>query len=217
MTMNDDWRLRVDVHEHGLARSLSERLDASELEHELETSFKDRVIVSVDGPEVFAYTGSREQAEAAEQAIRAIASERGWDIETELSRWHPESETWEGPDVPLPGTEGEREAEHAELVRREREESRAQGFPDFEVRIECRSELDCVDFARRLEDEGLPVVRRSRFLVIGAADEDAAQAIAERCRREAPEGSAVIAEGTAAAVMAGSPLNPFAVFGGLGG
>ncbi len=217
MTMNDDWRLRVDIHEHGLARALSERLDASELEHELETSFKDRVIVSLDGPEVFAYAGSREQAEAAERAIRAVASRRGWRLESEITHWHPESETWEDADLPLPGTEGQREAEHAERLRREREESRAHGFPDFEVRVQCRSELECVEFARRLEADGLPVVRRSRFLVIGAADEDAAQAIAARCHREAPEGSAVIAEGTAAAVMAGSPLNPFAVFGGLGG
>jgi hypothetical protein len=215
--MNDDWRLRIDIHEDGLAHALSERLDASELEHELETTFSDRVIVSVDGPEVFCYAGSREQAEAAERAIRAVAAEHGWELTAELTHWHPVSETWESPDAPLPASQAERAAERAELIRRERDESRAQGFPDFEVRVECASEADAEAFAGRLRGEGVAVVRRSRYLVLGAADEDAARALADRIRQEAPAGSAVVAEGTLPAVMAGTPLNPFAVFGGLGG
>lgn len=215
--MNDDWRLRIDIHEEGLAHALSERLDASELEHELETAFSDRVIVSVDGGEVFCYAGTREQAEAAERAIRAVATKHGWRLTAELTRWHPGSETWESPDAPLPDSEAGRAAEHAELVARQRAESQAQGFPDFEVRVECASEDDAETLGRRLRDEGLTVVRRSRYLVIGAGDEDAARALADRVRQEAPAGSAVVAEGTLPAVMAGSPLNPFALFGGMGG
>ncbi len=33
--MNDDWRVRIDVHDDGLARRLTEQLDADELEHDL--------------------------------------------------------------------------------------------------------------------------------------------------------------------------------------
>jgi hypothetical protein len=215
--MNDDWRLRINLHGQGRARALSEHLETSAIEHELETSFHDRVIVSTDGPEVFCYTGTREQAEAAQRAIRALAGDRGWELEFELARWHPQAEAWEAPDLPLPDTDEQLEAERAERRRREREESVRQGFPSFEVRVECASERDCEEFARRLQDEGIPLVRRSRFLVIGAADEDTAQELAARCHREAPAGSSVVAEGTMPAVMAGSPLNPFAVFGGLGG
>lgn len=215
--MNDDWRLTAELHEDGIARALTERLDAFDLEHELMGNFRDTVIVSADGPRVFLYTGSRGQAEAAAAAIRRLAEDRGWGVECTLARWHPQAEEWEDPDAPLPGSEADRDAEHEAMIEREREESRAQGYPSFEVRVECRSERDCAEFAGRLEAEGLPVVRRSRYLVIGAADEDSAQALAARCHREAPEGSAVVAEGTVPAVLAGAPMNPFAVFGGLGG
>ena len=215
--MNDDWRLRINLQGEGRARALREHLETSEIEHQLETSFHDRVIVSVDGPEVFCYAGTREQAEAAERTVRTLAAERDWELEFHLTRWHPQSETWEDPELPLPDTDEQLEAERAERSRREREESLRQGFPNFEVRVECASERDCEEFARRLEAEGLPLVRRSRFLVIGAPDEETAQQLAARCHREAPEGSAVVAEGTVPAVMTVSPQNPFAVFGGLGG
>ena len=33
--MNDDWRVRIDVQDDGLARTLTEQLDADELEHDL--------------------------------------------------------------------------------------------------------------------------------------------------------------------------------------
>lgn len=214
--MNDDWRLRVRLNEPSHAAALTERLNALRLEHELETSFADRVIVSTDGSEVFCYAGSRAQAEAAERLIRGLAAEHGWQLETELAHWHPEAEAWEDPDLPLPDSPQQVAAEHAERISRERVEAREQGYADFEVRVECRSVSDCSAFAERLRDEGLAVVRRGRYLVIGAADEDAAAQLAARARREAPEGSSVVAEGTRPAVLKGSPLNPFAVFGGLG-
>lgn len=123
--MNDDWRLQVDLREAGLAHALSERLDAFELEHELEASFQDRLIVSVDGADLFCYAGSREQAEDAERRIRELAAERGWTAECRLTRWHPDAEAWEDPDMPLPASEAQRRAEHEERIARERVDSRA--------------------------------------------------------------------------------------------
>jgi hypothetical protein len=215
--VNDDWRLRVDVREAGFAHALSERLDASQLEHELQSAFADRVIVSVDGPEVFCYTGTLDQAVAAERLIHKLAGENNWQLQTQLARWHPDAEAWEDAHAPMPDSPAAREAEHAELIRREQAEAAQRGYPSFEVRVQCRSERDCAEFAARLTEEGLSVVRRGRFLLIGAADEDAANALAARVHEEAPEGTAVLAEGTLPAVFAGTPLNPFAVFGGLGG
>lgn len=214
--MNDDWRLSVEVGEPGHAYSLAKRLDARELEHELESAFADRVIVSTDGPRLFGYTATREQAQAAQALIHRLAAEEGWEVRYVLERWHPEAEAWEDPDRPLPDDEAGRASEHAQRIAAQREEAREQGYPSFEVRVQCRSEQDCLEFARRLEEEGHPVVRRGHFLVIGAPDEDSANALAARCHREAPAGSSVIAEGTLPAVLAGTPANPFAVFGGLG-
>lgn len=215
--VSEDWRLRVDLHETGLVHTLSERLDAHELEHELETSFSDRVVVSTNGAEVFCYAGSREQLEAAQRLIESIASERDWQVTFELRRWHPDEQAWKDPSLPVPETGAEREAEHAALIAREREESQRQGFPDYEVRVQCASEDDCAEFAERLRAEGLQVVRRSTFLVVGAADEDTANQLAGRLQAQAPRGASIVAEGTLPAVYSGSPLNPFALFGGLGG
>ena len=68
--MNDEWRLQIDVQGERDAGSLTERLNAAELEHELSEAFHDRLIVSGDGPRVFVYAGTREQAERARDPDR---------------------------------------------------------------------------------------------------------------------------------------------------
>ncbi len=62
--MNDEWRLRVDFAEEGLVQGALQRLNASELRHDLETTFHERVIVSVDRAEVFCYGSSRDRSNA---------------------------------------------------------------------------------------------------------------------------------------------------------
>jgi hypothetical protein len=219
--MNDEWRLRIDVHEEGRARKLTERLEARELEHDLKTSLQDRVVVSRDGPELFCYAGTRDQAEATQRTIESLAGEHGWHLEYELQRWHPDAEEWEEPDKPLPQTEAQRRAEHAELIAEEREETSEQGYAGFEVRVKCPSQADAKRLATRLGDEGIPTVQRWEFVVLGAADEDSANELAERVRAEAPAGSVVTAEGSATETVSDSPLatpfSPFSVFGGLAG
>ena len=68
--------------------------------------------------------------------------------------------------------------------------------------------------AKRLDAEGVPHVRRWRYVFVGATDEDAANEWAERLRAEAPEGSEVSVETTFAAVERN---NPFAVLGRYSG
>jgi hypothetical protein len=215
--MSDDWRLRIDLHQQGFANALSARLEGSELEHDLDTSFHDRVIVSVDGPEVFCYTGTREQAERAEQVIRSLAAEQKWDVDFELKRWHAIAEEWRDPDEALPADDAQRAAEHAEMVDQEHREEVAQGHPDWEVRVHCESHRDIVKLADKLEHEDLRCVRRWRYLLLGATDEDDAKALAERMRAEAPPGSVITYQGNLLEVYEEGPQNPFAVLGGLGG
>ena len=63
--------------------------------------------------------------------------------------------------------------------------------------------------------------RRQRLalsrLLVGAPDEDTANALAERIRQQAPPGTVVNSEGSQLTVAEGSGGNPFAYFGGLGG
>jgi hypothetical protein len=215
--MNDDWRLQIDVDDEGDGASLSERLDAAELEHELSAAFHDRLIVSRDGPRVFVYAGTRKGAEQARDLIAKLAGEHGWKLDLSLTHWHPEAEEWEDPDLPLPESDAAKVAEHAELIAAERRHRKETGEPEFEVRVDLPSHRDAAHFAELLRAEGLPAVRRWKYLIVGAADEDAAKALATRLEGEAPAGSKVGVEGSGQVAYAERPANPFAVFGGLGG
>jgi hypothetical protein len=219
--MSEDWRVRAKLDEEDHAKELVDRLATFDTTHDLGTSFHARVIVSRDDAEVFCYADAREQAEAAESVIRSLAAENQWQLSTELTRWHPTAEQWEDPDKPLPQTEAERAAEHAELVQTERAESLEQGYPDYEVRVKAPSRQDAEELAGRLREEGIASVHRWQYVVLGAPDQDTAQALADRVRREAPEGSTVTVEASVGEVVSEAPLatpfSPFAVFGGFGG
>jgi hypothetical protein len=214
--MNDEWRLQVDPQDSGHTGLLLELLQARELEHDLSAAFGDRVIVSREDAHVFLYAGSREQAELARDHLTAPAAEHGWDLDIEMKRWHPVAEDWEDADAPMPADEDARGAERAEAMAREDAEAAATGDPEFEVRVDLPSRHDAVRFAEQLTAEGAPAVHRFRYLLVGAPDEDTAEAMAERIRGEAPPGSKVTVEGTWAAVLKEMPRNPYAVFGGLG-
>ena len=85
------------------------------------------------------------------------------------------------------------------------------------MRVSLPSREATEAFADRLESEGVPVIRRATFLLVGAVNQDEAKALAERLLAEAPEGSEVEVEPGGGMVWEVSPKNPFAVFGGLGG
>jgi hypothetical protein len=215
--MNDDWRLRVDLHEHSFAHQLSEMLGAVEIEHELERSFHDRVVVSVDGSEVFCYAGTRAQAEAAGQLIRQLIARHEWRAEIELAHWHPVAEQWEPPDEAEPDSQAAAARERAERTAAERAESAEQGYPEFEVRIGCGSRGEAGELSGRLEQEGIPNVHRWSYVLIGATDEESAQRLAERLRNEVPAANQITVELNLRSVWEERPGNPFAVLGGLAG
>jgi hypothetical protein len=215
-SVNDDWRLHIDLHEVGRARTLIDRLNAHQLQHDLSEAFHDRVIVTQDGDQVFLYAGTCEQAEKARDAIEAEARQHGWMVNIDLRRWHPIAEEWEDPNKALPADEHAKRAEREALMAQEREETTQRGYPEFEVRVDLPSRHVAVHFSEQLRKEGLPVVHRWKYLLVGATDEDSAKALADRIRGEAPTGSRVNVEGTWAAVFSASSPNPFAVLGGLG-
>ena len=107
-----------------------------------------------------------------------------------------------------PSERSRSESEHADEV--------TEGYPEWEVRVECHSHHDTNTLADKLEAEGVQSVRRWRYLLLGALDEDSARALAERIKAELPEGCTITVEGTLPAVTSGMPPNPFAVLGGLG-
>jgi hypothetical protein len=213
--MNDDWRIQVDFVEEGFADSLHDRLDAEELEHDLSRAFQDRVIVSRNGTTLFLYAGEREQAEKARRLVEELAGKEEEEVEVGLTRWHHEAEEWRPADEPLPVDAEAKAAEHAERVARERQETGESGSPEYEVRVDLPSHQDAKELVERLRDEGLRSVHRWKYVLLGAADEDSANELAERVRGEVPAGSTVVVEGTWREAYAERPRSPFSFLGGL--
>jgi hypothetical protein len=94
----------------------------------------------------------------------------------------------------MPQTEAEREAEHQRLVDADTAESQATGQAQWEVRVELGSHRQAVALARKLEGEGLAIVRRWKFLLVGATNEDEARELAEQIRPQVPADAAVKVE-----------------------
>ena len=214
--MADDWRIIVDFDDEGDGTQFVEWLSARRFESEEREHFAGRVAVSRDGPRVFLYADTEVLARDADGIVRALLSSEGREARVAFERWHPVEQDWKDAGVPLPATDAEVQAEHERQQAREAAESLASGRAEWEVRVSLPSREATETLADRLESESFPVVRRSTFLLVGAANQDEAVALAERLRGEAPEGAKVEVEPGGAMVWEVAPGNPFAVFGGLG-
>jgi hypothetical protein len=215
--MADDWRVSVELDEDENGLVLVRWLDELQLASEVRDELGERVAVSRDGPRVFLYANTESAAREGERVVRSLLDERGLAALVSISRWHPEEQRWEDPAVPLPETDAERRSEHERLEAAEAAESRRTRVAAWEVRIELDTHEQTTELAERLEREGIPVVRRWTYLLVGAANEDEARALAERIRAEAPGGARIEVEASGDIVWRVGPENPFAIFGGLAG
>ncbi len=215
--MNDDWRLRIDMHDEEHVRELTRALEEHPEGPSDSGPGDDRVIVTHDGAEVFAYAATREQAEHTRDTVGKLAGDHSWQVDFELMHWHPTAEEWEDPDKPLPENDAQRAEEHRERIAQEQAGSAADGYPDYEVRIQCKSHRAANALAEQFEQEGIPFTHRWSTVLVGAADEDSAAALATRLRAEAPEGSEVTVEGNLREIYDERPGRRFWMLGGLGG
>lgn len=214
--MSEDFRLTADFDDEGDGTQLVEWLAALRLESEERDRLGGRVAVSRDGPRVFLYADTEEAAREAERVVRGQLAERDAAARLALERWHPVEQVWRDAAEPLPGTEGEVEAERARQQAREAAHSRETGHAEWEVRVALPTHEETEALAGRLEKEGIPVVRRATFLLAGAANEDEAAALAERLRGELSGSARIEVEPGGGMVWEVMPQNPFAFFGGLG-
>jgi len=214
--MTDDWRVTVDFDDEADGTDLVEWLQAARFEAAERGRFGDRVIVSRDRARVYLYADSEERAREAQIRVEERLSEAGRATRLSLARWHPVAQEWEDATVPLPQTEAEVEAEEDVRQAREAAESLERGYAAWEVRVELPSPEETARLAERLQSEEIPVVRRHRYLLAGAANEDEADSLADRLRSEAPSARIEVEPG-GASVWEVMPQNPFAIFGGLGG
>ena len=195
--MSDNWRIRVELGESVHASTLLGRLgldlgsdEAKRLAEELQGH---RLAVSRDDDTIFVYAETQPQAEQARGIVQAELAEEGIQAEVEVERWLAEEERWSGEPPQETWEQEELAHDHA----------------PWEVRAELPSHDEAEKLADQLESEGYDVVRRWRYLIVGVASEEDANALAKRVHGEAEPGGQVVWEAT--------PQNPFAVFGGLGG
>jgi hypothetical protein len=195
--MSDNWRIRIELPEESQAGTLLGRLgldlgsdEARRLANELEGH---RLAVSRDDEVIFVYTDSQAQAERARQIVEAELADEGMAAQIRVERWLADEERWSG--------EPPQETWEEEELKR--------GYAPWEVRVELDSHAEAEELADTLEQEGYDVVRRWRFLIVGAASEEQARELAHRLHGEAEPGGDVVWEV--------APQNPFALFGGLGG
>lgn len=216
--MDDDWRLQIDLDDDGIGGKVADLMRSTELEHELAIDLRDGVIVSHEGETIYLYAATREPLDRARAALEKRLDGEGWQATLELRRWHPEADEWEDPDKPLPSTAAAKAAEHQELMETEDEETAARGGrAEFEVSVKFPTYHEAREFAKRLRDEGLEPVRRWHYMVVGAADEDAAKELADRIRAEAPPDAEVKAEYSLHELWNERPPERFFWLGGLGG
>ena len=187
----DDWRIRVELAEDEHAGGFLERIglglssEAGELARELTAQ---RLAASRDGPTVFVYTDSSLQAEQALRVVEAELRDQGHvATRVAIEHWLADESRWDD--------------EAPESVEEEAAEAGDTGA--WEVRVECESVVAAHELADRLEAEGLGTARRFRYVLVGAASREEAQALAGRLHGEVER---------APSVWEVLPENPFAVF-----
>jgi hypothetical protein len=190
---SDDWRVTISVSD-APAGQAQRSFSVRQAEEEIRRQVGRGIAVSVGEAQIFLYAGTEAAAGDAERIARDVLARHGVGLESAVHRWHPIEERWETPDVPMPQTKAERQAEHQRLVDAEAAESLATGVAQWEVRAELGSHRQAVALAHKLESEGRAVVRRWKFLMVGASDEDEARELAGQIRQEAPPDAAVMVE-----------------------
>jgi len=176
----EEWRVEVELSDEGHGLSLGERLRTLDLDDEARKRLGDRVVVTRDGSRMFLYARSPDEASAAAEVIRSLASEDGIEAKTELTRWNSESESWVSGDGAPAGAAGD--------------EGEGTGEAEWEARIVLSSVRKAFEVARQLRDEGLEVRRRWRFVLALAPTEEAANELADRLRAEVEEAESVDVE-----------------------
>jgi hypothetical protein len=187
----DEWRVEVALDKEQHLDSLADRLNELQLDNEARKVLGGSVIVTRDGRFLFVYAWHEEGAREAEHVVKNIMQDEKLVGQVRLMRWHPVAEEWKDAEEPLPEDEAARLEEMHEAEQEGSEEAHRYGEYPWEVAIDLPHIRDGQALAKKLRDEGLPVKRHFRYLLVGAPSEDAAVELGERLEGEAPEGSRI--------------------------
>jgi len=165
---DEEWRVEVDLDDERHGYPLSERLRSHDLDDDARERLGGRVIVTRDGPRLYLYTASEEGAREAEGVIRRLLEEDNLTADVAVTRWDSAADAWVSGSEPTGAASPRARAEDH----------------DWFVLAEPPEGHDAAALAEQLEADGHAVERRWRYLLIGAASEQDANAVAERVRAE---------------------------------
>jgi hypothetical protein len=180
--MDEEYRVEVDLDDEEHGYSFRERLHALGLDEKMRERLGRGVMVTRDGAQLFLYTESEAQAREAERVVRSLVASEELTAEIRTTRWHDVEEAWRDVSIPVPTTEAEEAAAYAAREAAEEAEAAAEGEYDWNVVVRLPARSTARDLTRRLAAEGYPVMRRWRYVSIGAPTEEAADELAAELR-----------------------------------
>jgi hypothetical protein len=189
--MSEEWRVEVELDDERHGFSLGERLRSHSIDDEARERLVGRAIVTRDGSRLFVYTGNEEAAREAERVLRELLAADELSADVWVSRWHPDAETWKDASEPMPDSEADRIAEYRGREAAALEKAERTGEMPFEVRLDLPKLSDALTLVDELREQGHPVERRWRHVMVGAPTEERAGEIAEELRSRVPAGAEI--------------------------
>jgi hypothetical protein len=162
--------------------------------HEIEAQVRQRpdAQVAVTDLHLYVCTGTHDGAVAAEEVVRAVLAAHRLRGTVLTHFWDPSIDRWINSadsvpdDTGLALALGKHRYGPAREVAADTRIANATGSATWEVRVNLASHDDAVKFARRLKAGGHPPVRHWRHLLVGARNQDEAQALAAAIHAQAP-------------------------------
>lgn len=167
--MSDDWRLTVTFADRARVRRAMPARQVADDVRQLTAG----VVVSAVGRRLYLYTDTEDTARQAWTVVHEVLASRQMVADFALDRWHRVGQEWKDASVPLPETDD------------------APGRAGWVVRADLASHREAVELAGRLRGQGYPVIRRWRYLIVGAGTEDGAGMLAEAIRSQSPVSASV--------------------------
>ena len=90
----DGFRVEVELDDAVHGYSLDERLRAVDLDGEARRRLGPSVMVTRDGPRLFLYAASAEQAGVVEIVVRSLLEADELSADIRVTHWHPVEEAW---------------------------------------------------------------------------------------------------------------------------
>lgn len=193
---NEDWRVEINLDDQHEGYDFGERLRSQDLAEDARERLGKRVYVSRNGPQLFLYAGSEQQAREAELVVRGLVVADNLSAEfAGVTRWHPVEQEWKDASVPLPGTESEIRQELERKEEAERKELEEDGSYDWLVKINLPSAADAERIAETLDEAGHPVHRIWRWVTVDVLTEEIGNELISSLQEALPADAEIWLEG----------------------